>query len=69
MLGLDLDELLVSFIKDEMHPSLESVIILLRINLGALGEHLQGYLSSNNERIETIIPQGSNHFSPKVYLA
>ena len=48
-LGLDLDELLLPLIQDGMLPSLESVIILLLISLGALGEHLQGYLSSNNE--------------------
>lgn len=41
-LELDLDELLVPFIKDGMHLFLESVVILFLINLGALGEHLQG---------------------------
>lgn len=55
--GLDLNEEFLPLIQDGVHLSLESVNILLLINFGALGEHLQGYLSSNNESIETIIAQ------------
>ena len=44
-LGLGLNEVLLPLIKDGMHPSLESVMTLVLINLGALGEHLQRYPS------------------------
>lgn len=67
-LGIDLNEVLLPLIQDGMHLSLDSVIILFLINLGALGEHLQGYLSSNKERIEKIIAQDQIILAPKFTL-